>query len=285
MSSSISSASVSSAAQASAPAASAPAASAPTASAPRRQLLPARPRRTAGLLPASRHLCGQRGPRISVPRERVPAMSAAELCLPGKQWSHGHQWCGHGEIELQSVAACRGAFLICLSGDHFCESGRRRGGRLAGSDFVIPAGTTSDVAVALTALGEQVVSDPGGFSATVLVDLLDYGTVLNTTGSTRSGQFQPDVDRSANLPDRRHGKLRRDRLRRAGHELPVRGECRAGVLEFLRSSGRWTTVTAVVRSRVKHTTMQCTGGSPVACTGGTNAARRVLYLRSRGDGS
>jgi hypothetical protein len=42
------------------------------------------------LLPASRQLCGQRqSPGISMPLGRVPAMSPPELCLCGKQWSHG----------------------------------------------------------------------------------------------------------------------------------------------------------------------------------------------------
>ena len=48
---------------------------------------------------------GRLVPRISVPPVRMPAMSASELCLPGKQRGHGHQWRGNGEVELQSVDA------------------------------------------------------------------------------------------------------------------------------------------------------------------------------------
>ena len=76
--------------------------------------------------------------------------------------------------------ACRGAFLICLP-LAACASTQTipaLGGRLAGSDFVVPSGSTSEIGVALTTIGKQVVSGPGAFRAAVLVDLLDYGGVL-----------------------------------------------------------------------------------------------------------
>jgi len=104
----------------------------------------------------------------------------------------------HGAVAINGVAtvkmtcdlssACVGAFLICLP-QHVCNAGPSYGGdggRLGASDFVIPAKATKYVGVSLTAMGSQVASDPGGFkTATVLVDMRDYGDVLNTTDARR----------------------------------------------------------------------------------------------------
>ncbi len=84
--------------------------------------------------------------------------------------------------------ACHGVFLICLS-TGLCNAGPTHGeggGRLAGSDFVVPPRTTSDVGVALTTLGKQVASGPGGLAAQVLVNLLNYGIVFKTLGAKTS---------------------------------------------------------------------------------------------------
>ena len=80
---------------------------------------------------------------------------------------------------------CQGAFLLCLP-NAFCEAGPTEGnagGRLAGSDFTVSGGSTSDITVALTALGEQVTSGISGFDASVFVGLLDYGAVSDSTSA------------------------------------------------------------------------------------------------------
>jgi hypothetical protein len=85
------------------------------------------------------------------------------------------------KLRCNLSTACHGALLLCLPGA-LCENrpgAFADGGRLAGSDFVVPAGTTANVGVALTDLGKQGASQQG-LSAKVLVDLRDYGTVLNT---------------------------------------------------------------------------------------------------------
>ena len=85
------------------------------------------------------------------------------------------------KLKCNLSTACHGALLLCLP-SALCENRSGAfadGGRLAGSDFVVPAGTTANVGVALTDLGKQGASQQG-LSAKVLVDLRDYGTVLNT---------------------------------------------------------------------------------------------------------
>ena len=93
------------------------------------------------------------------------------------------------KLRCNLSAACHGALLLCLP-SALCENrpgAFAYGGRLAGSDFVVPARTTANVGVALTGLGRQGASQQG-LSAKVLVDLRDYGTVLNTAISHR-GNF------------------------------------------------------------------------------------------------
>jgi hypothetical protein len=88
-------------------------------------------------------------------------------------------------------ASCVGAFLICMP-QVLCNvgptDGANDGGRLGASDFVIAAHATKYVGVSLTAMGSQLASDHGGFKTTVLVDMRDYGIVLDTTG-LQTGTF------------------------------------------------------------------------------------------------
>lgn len=175
------------------------------------------------------------------------------------------------KLSCNLSAACRGAFIICLSGNHFCESGpteQAAGGRLAGSDFVIPAGTTSDVAVALTALGKQVVSGPSGFSATVLVDLFDYGTVLNTTGSN-PGNFGLTSTDPPTYPAGATASCGGTVFVGPGTSCQfAENVAQAYSNSLVQGNGTVTAVSPVTGQTYE---MQCTGGSPVACTGGTNA--------------
>jgi hypothetical protein len=158
--------------------------------------------------------------------------------------------------------ACHGAFLICLPLD-VCSSGPTRGGfggRLAGSDFVVPPKTTSEVGVALTTLGKQVASGPGGFRAAVYVDLLNYGMLL------QPGDFSLTSTDPPTFP--------------AGATASCGGPVFAGphtscpfaenVEKAYLNSGN-ATVSAVSPATGQTYVMQCTGGSPYVCMGGTNA--------------
>lgn len=166
--------------------------------------------------------------------------------------------------------ACRGAFLICLP-SVLCQNGSTEsgaGGRLAGSDFVVPPGTTSEVGVALTTLGKQVASGPGGFGATVLVDLLNYGSVVNTTNSA-TGNFNLTSTDPPTFP--------------AGATASCGGTVFVGpdtscpfaenvVKAYSNSAGNGNaTVRAVSPVTGRTYTMRCTGVSPHVCRGGTNA--------------
>ncbi len=151
---------------------------------------------TPAAAPGCGTYCQQAGNSAGTGQPGYPCPTAGcQQCPPGNCVSLGSAGAtvtnGVATVRLSChlSTACHGAFLLCLP-FALCENGPSdgAGGRLAGSDFVVPPGATRDVGVALTTLGKQVVSGPGGFSATVLVDLLDYGSVLNTTGSA-TGDF------------------------------------------------------------------------------------------------
>jgi hypothetical protein len=89
-------------------------------------------------------------------------------------------------ITCSLSTACQGAFLLC-DGAHysFCGPGQTSstqpwGGRIAAADFVIPPRTTTNVPVALTEVGSQLAAQEGGFNASFLVNLQNYG---NPTGN------------------------------------------------------------------------------------------------------
>ena len=175
------------------------------------------------------------------------------------------------KLSCNLSTACHGAFLICLP-LFTCWAGPTQsggGGRLAGSDFVVPPKTTSEVGVALTALGQQVASGPHGFSATVFVDLLDYGSVLgsvlNTTNS-ETGNFSLTSTDPPTFPAGATASC--------GGLLFVGPNTSCPFAEnvanaYLNSNG--STVSAVSPSTGQTYTMQCTGESPHVCRGGTNA--------------
>jgi hypothetical protein len=176
------------------------------------------------------------------------------------------------KLRCNLSAVCHGAFLICLPSS-LCSSGPTdgagAGGRLAGSDFVVPAGTAANVGVTLTDLGKQATSsEQDGFSATVLIDLLDYGTVLNTTNSQTGNFSLTSTDPPA---------------------YPAGATASCGGLVFVgpdtscpfaknvekaynaTTSFGNATVTAVSPVTGQTYVMHCTGGSPMVCRGGTNA--------------
>jgi hypothetical protein len=161
---------------------------------------------------------------------------------------------------------CQGAFLLCFV-SALCEGGGPGGGRLAGSDFVIPPGTTSNVRVALTDLGKQAASNPGGYQATVFVDLLDYGAVLNTTGD-QSGNFALTTTDPPSFPPGTTASCGDLVFVNANTSCPFAQNVLQAYLQSSSSSG---TVVAVSPVTGQTYAMQCSGFGPTVCTGGTNA--------------
>ena len=143
------------------------------------------------------------------------------------------------------------------------------GGRIGGSDFAIPADTTSDVPVALTSMGEQVVStNPGGVSAYVVIDMLDYGIVLDTVAS-QTGSFTLTTSDPPTYPAGATAGCGGVVFAGPGTSCPF-AESVAQAYSNSGVSGNGT-VTAVSPVTGESYTMQCTAGSPVVCQGGTNA--------------
>jgi hypothetical protein len=181
------------------------------------------------------------------------------------------------KLRCNLSAACRGIFLICLPG-YFCSLGQTAkdstgeagfGGRLAGSDLVVPPGTTSEVGVALTALGRQVVSGHRGFQAMVEVGLLDYGMVID---SSSAGNFSLTSTDPPTYPAGATGSCGGIVFVGPNTSCPFAEKVkRAYSNAYSATSTRPDTVS--VASPVTGVTyeMRCTGESPVACRGGTNA--------------
>jgi hypothetical protein len=117
--------------------------------------------------------------------------------------------------------------------------------------------------VALTTPGKQVASGPGGFRAAVIVDLLNYGTVL--TGSA-TGSFSLTSTGPPVFP--------------AGATASCGGPVFVGPhtsCQFAESVAKaysnstGSTVSAVSPVTGQSYVMQCTGASPHVCRGGTDA--------------
>jgi len=174
------------------------------------------------------------------------------------------------QLTCNLATECVGAFLLCLPGGVLCEAGPTEaggGGRLAGSDFIVAAGTTGNVPVALTDLGKQVASSPGGYEAAVFVDLQDYGGVI--TNNSTTGNFSLTTTDPPEYP--------------AGAAASCGGLVFTGpdtscpfaenvVSAYMNANGSGNvTVTASSTVTGETYTMRCSGGSPVSCTGGTNA--------------
>lgn len=182
------------------------------------------------------------------------------------------------KLRCNLSAACRGIFLICLPG-YFCSLGQTAkdstgeagfGGRLAGSDLIVPPGTTREVGVALTALGKQVVSGPSGFHAMVEVGLLGYAMV--SIASSSAGNF---ILTSTDPPTYPAGATAS-----CGGIVFVGPDTSCPFAENVKraysNAYRATSTppdTVSVASPVTGVTyeMRCAGKSPVDCRGGTNA--------------
>lgn len=169
-------------------------------------------------------------------------------------------------------AKCQGAILFCLPVNHFCQSGpteQASGGRLAGSDFVVAPGSTSEVPVGLTPLGEQVIStNAGGFDVTVLVDVLDYGYAINTSGPQPSSFTLTTSDPPA-YPSGATAGCGGTLFAGPGTTCPFANNVEQAYSSLNTSGSGAVTVSSPVTGQSYQ--MQCTGGSPVVCRGGTNA--------------
>ena len=162
---------------------------------------------------------------------------------------------------------CQGAVLICLPDGALCESGPTSGGgggRLAGSDFSLAAGTTAAVPVSLTVLGTQLASSPG-IEAGIFVDLRDYGGVIDN-GST-TGNFALTTTDPPIFPQGATTHCGGTVFAGPNTSCPF-AENVANVY-----GNGFGNVSVVATSPVtgQTYTMQCTGDSPVTCTGGNNA--------------
>jgi hypothetical protein len=119
--------------------------------------------------------------------------------------------------------------------------------------------------VALTTLGKQVASGPGGFRAGVLVDLLDYGTVLYPSSST--GNFSLTSTGPPTFPAGATASC--------GGPVFVGPHTSCPFAENVKKAYYLKYGNATVRafSPVAGQTyvMQCTRGSPHVCRGGANA--------------
>jgi hypothetical protein len=175
------------------------------------------------------------------------------------------------QLTCNLTTDCKGAFLICLAST-FCYPGPTYssfGGRLAASDFVVPAGTTSNVPIGLTSLGNQVATGPGGYEAQVIVDMLDYGYVIPGIGGFDLTSNDPPV-----YPQGATASCGGTVFVGPDTTCPF-AENVANVYESANDSGN-VTVTATSPASGETYTMQCSGQSPVSCTGGNNALV-VLY--------
>ena len=169
--------------------------------------------------------------------------------------------------------ACRGVFLICLS-TGLCNVGSTHGGdggRLAGSDFLVHPRTTSDVGIALTTLGKQVASGPGGFEAQVLVDLLDYGIVFNTLGARTSNFSLASTDPPV-FPAGATASCGGVIFVGSNTSCPF---ARNVYKAYSKSYGSTVRVFSPVTG--KSYVMRCNGGSPHVCRGGTNALVELYH--------
>lgn len=182
------------------------------------------------------------------------------------------------KLRCNLSTACRGAFLICLPQSP-CWRGPVWAGRLAASDFVVPPGATRDVGVALTTAGKQVASG-GGVDATTLVDLLNYGIVLNTSNSA-TATFTLTSDDPPTLPPGIAAACGGDVFAGPNTSCPfaenVEKAFRAARCGSYGCSVDAVTVTAFSPVTGRTYVMHCSSGPPLVCRGGVNALVE-LYL-------
>jgi serine/threonine-protein kinase len=134
------------------------------------------------------------------------------------------------------------------------------------------------VAVALTTVGMQLASETGGIRPLVLIDMLDYGIVLDSqsNGSTFSlTSTDPPIFPAGATAS-------------CGQAVFVNSDTTCPFAQNVEqaysnsnSPGTGTTTVTVASPVTGQTyTMQCTGQWPVVCQGGTNALVEFYILFS-----
>lgn len=189
------------------------------------------------------------------------------------------------KLKCNLSIACHGAFLLCWSWS-FCENppgASGDSGRLAGSDFLVPPRAVRDIGVALTTFGKVAVSQKGGAGATVVVDLLDYGNVLDSSESTTSFSLTSTdpprfpvgatascgnfvfVGPDTSCPFAKNTDKAFKRARNSP-SATFRGNA-------------WNATVRAFSPVTGHTyKMHCVGASPIICRGGTNALVEFYVL-------
>jgi hypothetical protein len=84
------------------------------------------------------------------------------------------------ELTCNLSVPCHGALLVCVPTE-LCGAGAQvptgYGGRVAGSDFRLPAKGHGAFVIAVTSLGQRLIAKPDGYRGDVLLDLENYGDI------------------------------------------------------------------------------------------------------------
>ena len=162
---------------------------------------------------------------------------------------------------------CEGAILLCRGTDLCHTAEKSAGGRIAGSDFRLAAGTTRNVPVGLTAFGEQMVTaNSSGYGVTVAIDMLDYGYHVM---SDRPASFTLTTSDPPAYPSGATASCGGTLFVGPGTNCPFAQNVEHAYTSSLGYGNG--TVTALSPVTGETYQMQCTDGWPVSCSGGTNA--------------
>lgn len=193
----------------------------------------------------------------------------------------------HIDLKCGLNTTCNGAVLLCFPFAN-CEpaggTASGAGGRLAASDFSIPAGQTAQAPVAVTSLGATVAQLQGGYRADVLLDVAEYGIVnAHTPGAQFSQTSMSHVALTLVTGTGTAGTGAPGGARKSCNAAPPlfvgsNTSCQFGaaVYRAWEQGNRPATVSAVSPVTKKSYMMSCVGSSPVVCTGGVGA-RVVFY--------
>lgn len=186
-------------------------------------------------------------------------------------------------LRCNLTSTCRGALLLCFP-FALCGAGGTKnggGGRLAASDFAIPAGHSASAPIALTRLGQQVARLQGGYEADVIVDVANYGIVnahvagsrSSATSMSHAGLLLTSNDQGPGIPGA---------TRSCGGAPPVFAGSNAScalartVFKAWEQGNRPAQVTAVNPVTRKRYALRCVGSGPVVCSG-DNAASVAFF--------
>lgn len=181
-------------------------------------------------------------------------------------------------------SACQGALLLCIR-ETLCSVGKTEhgaGGRLAASNFDVPAGQTQEVAIAATELGRQFASLHGGYGSDVLVDMPEYGIVKVASSTSRESASAPstaavqlttsEAPPSA-LPGNPVASCDQPGTTLLAGTNTTCGFASAVYKAWQASSPEGNvTVEATSPATGQRYSLSCSGGAPVVCSGGSNAS-------------